>query len=244
MKLNIPITIISILMVMVIACSSTPYDYNSFSTTDNSNLMIPTLSPEPTKVMVMVNEPTPVIEKVIVYAPTLEPTAMPLNDIKNEVVGSLINFNNLHNNNAQIMSRIGRLQDDGAISFGESGPLLLSVLTQYEQSIRIWHGPEFNSNEWNDLEYQMKEMQSAELVKIKDFKELLLDLRDAYIGTDPEEFNNALDRMSAFRTSESALKSARIQDNIIKQFNIDPKLIGFYYVEVLKEANEDIPHTM
>jgi len=231
-------------MIMVISCSSTPYDYDSFSTTDNSNLMIPTSSPKPTKVMVMVNEPTPIIEKVMVYAPTLEPTPMPLDYVKSKVIGSLVNFNNLHNNHAQIMSGVGRLQDNGTLSFSESGPLILLLVTQYEQSIRIWHGPEFNSNEWDNLEYQMKEMQSAELVKIKDFRELLLDLRTAYMGSNPEEFNNTLSRMNAYRTSKAALKSARIQDNIIKEFNIDPKLVGFHYTELLNDANEDIPRTM
>ena len=244
--MSIQITTISILMVMimVIACSSTPYDYDSFSTTDSSNLMIPTSSPEPTKVMVMVNEPTPIIEKVMVYEPTLEPTPMPLDYVKSKVIGSLVNFNNLHNTHARIMSRVGRLQDNDTLSFSESGPLILLLLTQYEQSIRIWHGPEFNSNEWNSLEYQMKEMQSAELVKIKDFKELLLDLKDAYMSNNLEEYNNTLGRMSAFRTSESSLKSARIQDNIIKEFNIDPKLVGFHYTELLNDANENIPRTM
>ena len=103
---------------------------------------------------------------------------------------------------------------------------------------------ENNPDEWNTLEYQIKEMQSAELVKSKEFRELILDLRDAYMGSSPEEFNNTLSRMNAYRTSESALKSARIQDNIIKELNIDPKLVGFHYTELLNDANEDTPRTM
>jgi len=132
---------------------------------------------------------------------------------------------------------VGELQANGYIDLESAGPLILHGLSLYERGVMIWNPPDFNSDTWKDLKYEMNGIRDAELIKIRGFRSLVLQLRNRYMDDDIEGVRVVIRNMVSFKNSPDALSSARIQNSIIETFDINPTLVEFFYKK--DQLNDD-----
>ena len=182
--------------------------------------------------------PTPVPTPTLMVMPTITPvpTLMPLPP-RSAVIDSLIQFNDINNNFIRFLSVNGdiyQLEGESTyhVAYVASKQIMLA-LKVYADAINNWTIPD---TEYHD---RLMEIKTAELYRIKHFSELT-ELMLITLPTENDETIQAVrEQFLEWRDDARNMKPMNLQNDILKELNIDTEDVNFLYVV----PDEPIPAT-
>jgi len=212
------------LMVMVmIGCSN---GYGSITPTNTPILMVPTETPAPT----------------VTISPTHAPTPVPLSydQAQEQIVDALINFNKIHNDFLMFMASAAYFQEHGLIVPEASVELVIPALDVYANALTSWRQTEFKDSNWLNVNHSLNNMREAELEKTSLYKVFSQQLRNVYREGNDDQLRIILQRMVEFSESDTAIRPALLQYQLLKELSISPDEVNFHYADLFEDELESI----
>jgi len=166
------------------------------------------------------NQPPPI--------PTPSPTPMVIVDERLMVMDALIQFNDTNNNFIRFISVNGDIyQLEGEsmyhVSYIASKQIMLG-LEVYKDAINNWTPP---NNSYHD---RLMEIKEAELYRIEHFGGLTELMMMTLPTEDDEEIQVIRDQFLGWRDDARNMEPMNLQNDIIKELNINPDDVNFLYI--------------
>ena len=160
--------------------------------------------------------------------PTLMPTPMVIVDERLIVMDALIQFNDTNNTFIRFLSVNGdiyQLEGESTyhVSYIASKQIMLG-LEVYKDAINNWTIP---NTEYHD---RLTEIKTAELYRIEHFSELTELMMMALPTEDDETVQVVRDQFLGWRDDARNMKPMNLQNDIIKELNINPDDVNFLYI--------------
>ena len=157
------------------------------------------------------------------------PTPMVIVDERLMVMDALTRFNNTNNNFIRFLEAtndVYQFSEANAyhVSYVNS-TIILKGLSVYDDAIDNWNPPEESS--YYDRLIELKE---AELYRIEYFSELTNHLLTALPTENDDVIQIVRDEFLAWRDASLNQKSMELQNDIIKELNINPDDVDFLYI--------------
>ena len=168
------------------------------------------------------NQPPPI------PMPPATSTPMVMVDERLMVIDALIQFNDTNNNFIRFISVNGdiyQLEGDNIyhVSYIASKQTMLG-LEVYKDAINNWTIP---NTEYHD---RLMEIKTAELYRIEHFGELTELMMMALPTEDDEEIQVIRDQFLGWRDDARNMEPMNLQNDIIKELNINPDDVNFLYI--------------
>jgi len=196
------------------------------SRTESITPVIPTITPIPTPVPTLL--PTPI----------LAPTQVVIVNERDDVMESLILFNDTNNNfirfmqgNGVIYSLVG--ENEHHVAYVASKQILFGLLV-YENAIVNWTLP---NNSYYD---KLMEIKEAELYRIKHFHELFEMMVDILPTENDEALEAVRQQFNAWKDDPRNTKPMLLQNEVLIELNINPADVNFMYIIPVKESEENL----
>ena len=160
--------------------------------------------------------------------PTLMPTPMVIVDERLIVMDALIQFNDTNNTFIRFLSVNGDIyqlagESTYHVSYIASKQIMLG-LEVYKDAINNWTIP---NTEYHD---RLMEIKTAELYRIEHFSELTELMMMALPTEDDETVQVVRDQFLGWRDDARNMKPMNLQNDIIKELNINPDDVNFLYI--------------
>ena len=170
------------------------------------------------------NQPPPIPTPEPTPTPTPTPTLM----VMPTVVDSLIRFNNTNNTFIRFLSVNGDIyQLEGESTYHVSyiaSKQIMMALEVYANAIRNWTIPD---TEYHDRLIEIKE---AELYRIEHFSELTELMMMVLPTEDDDAIQTVRDQFLGWRDDARNMEPMNLQNDIIKELNINPDDVNFLYI--------------